>query len=158
MQFNHRGHKGSQSFTMMNKKDEYPEQELTREIISAAMEVHTHWGPGLNEKIYELSFCRELILRRIPFTRQLGLPLEYKAGASRTIWHWTFFVDGRVIVENKHVADVLPIHKAQLMTYMKITGCRVGLLINYKEVRLKKRHPSHCSVNDLLCVPLRPLW
>ena len=121
----------------MYNEDKYPEQELSREIISAAMEVHTHWGPGLNERIYELSFCRELVLRQIPFTRQLGLPLEYKGERVADDLALDVFVDNRVIVENKHVAEILPVHKAQLMTYLKITGCRVGLLINYKEVRLK---------------------
>lgn len=121
---------------MYSEKD-YPEQELTSQIIEAAMAVHSHWGPGLNEKIYELSFCRELEVRNIPYTRQLGLPLEYKGIQIADDLQLDVWVYKRVIVENKHVAELLPIHKAQLMTYMKLTGCKVGLLINYKEVRLK---------------------
>jgi len=113
------------------------EEELTQRIIGCAMEVHKEWGPGLNEEIYEKSFCRELSLNGLGYERQLYLPLIYKGEKVGDDLKLDIWVERRVIVENKHVKELLPIHEAQLMTYLKITGCRVGLLINYREKFLK---------------------
>ena len=113
------------------------EEELTGEIIGAAIEVHKKWGPGLYEEIYEKSFCRELNLRGLDHKRQLALPLVYKGETVGEDLKLDVFVEGKVVVENKHVKELLPIHEAQLMTYLKLTGCEVGLLINYNVTVLK---------------------
>jgi GxxExxY protein len=113
------------------------EDELTRSIIGAAIEVHKHWGPGLYEEIYEKSLCRELELRGHGYERQLHLPLIYKDAKVGDDLKLDVWVERKVVVENKHVKELLPIHEAQLLTYMKITGSNVGLLINYKEKILK---------------------
>ena len=113
------------------------EEELTRKIIGAAIEVHRHWGPGLNEGIYEKSFCRELALLGLSYDRQARVPLVYKGEHVGDDLIYDVRVEGKVMVENKHVRELLPVHEAQLLTYMKLTGCRIGLLINYKVAVLK---------------------
>lgn len=102
------------------------EDQLTEKIIGGAIEVHKYWGPGLYEKIYERSMYRELHLRNVLFESQLELPLIYKGEDLRL----DLIVDSKVVVEMKAVKELEPIHEAQLLTYMKLTNCRVGLLIN----------------------------
>ncbi len=114
------------------------ESELTDKIIGAAIEVHKYWGPGLNEKIYEQSFCRELDLCGLEWKNQIPLPLEYKGFKVGDELVLDVIVEDKVVVENKHVAALLPVHEAQLLTYMKLTSCTVGLLINYKSALLKE--------------------
>lgn len=113
------------------------EEELTERIIGAAIEVHRHWGPGLYEEIYERSLCRELHLRGLAFERQVEIPLVYKDAQVGDSLRMDVWVERKVVVENKHVKELLPIHEAQLLTYLKLTRCRVGLLINYKVKVLK---------------------
>lgn len=113
------------------------ENELTEKIIGAAIEVHRYWGPGLWEEIYEKSLCRELEISGINYARQLPLPLDYKGIKLAEDLKLDVFVEGKVVVENKHVEKLLPVHEAQLLTYMKLVKARVGLLINYKTTVLK---------------------
>ena len=113
------------------------EQELTQKIIGAAIEVHKHWGPGLNESIYEKSFCKELQILGLHYDQQTRIPLVYKGEVVGEELIYDVRVEEKIMVENKHVKELLPIHEAQLLTYMKLTGCRVGLLINYKVAVLK---------------------
>jgi GxxExxY protein len=115
--------------------DEY--KELTGSIIGAAMEVHSYWGPGLIESIYEKSLAHELILRNVEVKRQVKLHLKYKDLELDDNYALDLIADNKVIVELKVVKELAPIHEAQLMTYMKLTGCHVGLLINFNVVRLK---------------------
>ncbi len=107
------------------------EEELTEKIIGAAIEVHKYWGPGLYEEIYEKSLCKELSIQGIVFKRQLRLPLTYKGETIGDDLKLDILVEEKVIVENKHVRELLPVHEAQLLTYMKLTGSRIGLLINF---------------------------
>jgi GxxExxY protein len=107
------------------------EGALTEQIIGGAIEVHRHWGPGLYEEIYERSLCHELRLRNMPFDNQLTLPLIYKGEKVGDDLRLDIIVDAKVVVELKSVKELEPIHEAQLLTYMKLTGCRVGLLINF---------------------------
>ena len=116
---------------------EFPEKELTHQIIGGAIEVHKFWGPGLYEEIYERSLCRELELRGLKHERQKYLPLEYKGERVGDDLRLDVIVEGKVVVENKNVKELLPIHEATLMTYMRLTGCRIGLLINYNVPFLK---------------------
>ncbi|MFA6172961.1 MAG: GxxExxY protein [Kiritimatiellales bacterium] len=113
------------------------EEQLTEQIIGSAIEVHRFWGPGLYEEIYERSLCRELEMRGLAFERQRTLPLLYKGTKVGDNLTLDVCVEKTVVVENKHVKELLPIHRAQLMTYLKLTGCRVGLLINYNVPVLK---------------------
>jgi len=114
------------------------EEELTEQIIGAAIEVHKHWGPGLYEEIYERSMCVELRLRRISFENQPSLPLIYKGERVGDDLRLDFVVQHKVVVELKAVAQLEVIHEAQLLTYMKLTKCRVGLLINFNVSTLKQ--------------------
>jgi GxxExxY protein len=113
------------------------EKELTHQIIGAAIEVHKFWGPGLYESVYERSLCRELELRGLVYDTQMDVPLLYKDEVVGEELKYDVRVEKKVMVENKHVKEILPVHEAQLLTYMKLTGCRVGLLFNYRVSRLK---------------------
>ena len=106
------------------------EEKLTEQIIGAAIEVHRYWGPGLYEDIYQKSLCHELRLQNIPFENELRLPLIYKGEKVGEDLRLDLIVDKKAIVELKVVKQLEPIHEAQLLTYMKLTKCRVGLLIN----------------------------
>ena len=104
--------------------------ELTGEIIGSAIEVHRTLGPGLLESAYEECLCRELSLRGIDFERQKSLPLSYK-GIELDCCYRIDVIVGDVVVEVKSVEKLLPIHDAQLLTYLKLSGRQVGLLINF---------------------------
>jgi GxxExxY protein len=116
----------------------FSEKELTEQIIGAAIDVHKHWGPGLLEEIYEKSLCREFRLRGLSFEDQLSIPLIYKEEKVGDDLRLDFFIDNKVIVEIKTVSKLAPIHSAQLMTYLKLTKCRLGLLINFNAPVLVK--------------------
>lgn len=111
--------------------------ELTREIIGASIEIHRTLGPGLLKSAYKECLCRELILRRIPFEREWPLPLEYKGIRLECGYRVDVVVSGRVAVEIKSVTALAPVHDAQLLTYLRLGGWRVGLLINFNVVLLK---------------------
>jgi len=113
------------------------ENALTDRIIGAAIEVHKTLGPGLLESAYEECLCRELMLRGIPFERQVSLALEYKGARVENSYRVDILVAGTVVVEIKAAEGVLPIHKAQLLTYLKLGGWKVGLLINFNAPLLK---------------------
>jgi GxxExxY protein len=114
------------------------EAELTKQIIGAAIEVHKHWGPGLYEEIYERSLCHELRLRGMMFDTQVKLPLVYKGERVGDDLRLDLVVAGKVVVELKAAKALEPIHEAQLLTYMKLTRCRIGLLINFNVPTLKQ--------------------
>jgi GxxExxY protein len=105
--------------------------ELTGRIIGAAIEVHRILGPGLLESVYEECLSYELGMVQVPFERQKEIPVEYKGVKLSCGYRIDLLVAGRVIVEIKSCDIVLPIHEAQLLTYLKLTGLRVGLLINF---------------------------
>ena len=107
------------------------ERELTAQIIGAAIEVHRELGPGLLESAYQACLARELSLRGLPFMQEKPLPVEYKGTPVDCGYRLDFLVDSKVIVELKAVDALAPVHEAQLLTYLKLTGCRVGLLINF---------------------------
>lgn len=113
------------------------EKDLTDKIIGAAIEVHKVLGPGLLESAYQVCMEHESTLRNIPFQRLVGLPLNYKGIDLDAGYEIDLIYDGRVIVELKAVEHIIPVHEAQLLTYMKLTGIRVGLLINFNVPVLK---------------------
>ena len=110
---------------------------LTHEIIGAAIEVHRYWGPGLYEDIYEKSLCRELHLRNIPFKNQVQLPLIYKGEHVGSDLRLDLLIDKTIVVEIKAVSSLDVIHEAQLLSYLRLTQCRIGLLINFNTAVLK---------------------
>lgn len=112
--------------------------EITEKIIGAAMEVHRVIGPGLLESSYEACLCRELELQGIRFTRQVLLPVRYKDIELDCGYRMDLVVEGSVIVEVKAAEGLLPIHEAQLLTYLRLTGQRIGLLINFNVPVLKQ--------------------
>ena len=107
------------------------DEQLTGRIISAAIEVHRQLGPGLLESIYEEAFCEELRLRNIPFLCQVEVPVHYRGRELKANYVIDLIVAGTVLLELKAVERLLPVHTAQLLTYMKLTQKRVGLLINF---------------------------
>jgi GxxExxY protein len=113
------------------------EKELTEQIIGSAIEVHRAPGPGLLESVYQMCLAHEFSLRSLPFEQEKPLPVEYKGVRIDCGYRLDFVVDGKVIVELKAVDEVHPVHEAQLLTYLKLTHCRVGLLINFNTARLK---------------------
>ena len=111
--------------------------ELTYETIGAAIEVHRALGPGLLESTYRECLCRELLLRGIFFRREYGLPLHYKGVRLECGYRIDLLVDNLVVVEIKSVAALEPVHDAQLLTYLRLGGWKVGLLINFNVVVLR---------------------
>ena len=109
---------------------------LTGDIRAAAIEVHRTLGPGLLERVYEECLCEELARRRVAFVRQLALPIAYKGKQLDCGFVIDLMVEAKVVLELKSVERVLPVHEAQLLTYLKLTGKRVGLLINFNTERL----------------------
>ena len=109
---------------------------LSREAIGAAIEVHRLKGPGLLESIYEKCLLREFELRRIPVRNQEHVQIEYKGLVFEQELKFDLLVDGVLLVELKAVQEVLPIHKAQLLSYMKLLDVPLGLVINFHEMKL----------------------
>jgi GxxExxY protein len=111
--------------------------ELTEKVIGAAIEVHRSVGPGLLESTYQECLCHELGLRGIPFVRQLILPAEYKGVRLNCSYRIDLLIDSAVVVEIKAVAAIDPVHTAQLLTYMRLGGWRIGLLMNFNVPALR---------------------
>lgn len=105
--------------------------ELTEQIIGAAITVHREVGPGLLESAYQSCFDLELTERGIQFEREVQVPLTYKSKSVPNLYKIDFLVESKVIVELKAIDKLVPVHTAQVMTYQKMTGCRVGLLFNF---------------------------
>jgi GxxExxY protein len=105
--------------------------EVTEAIIGAAIEVHRALGPGLLESAYERCLCRELELRGIPFQCQVPLPVEYKGERLDVGYRLDLIVLDQVVVEIKAIERFEKIHDAQLLTYLRLSGKKVGLLLNF---------------------------
>jgi len=110
---------------------------ITEQAIGAAIEVHKSLGPGLLESAYEECLCPELTLRGIQFQRQRPLPIEYKGMRLDCGYRIDLQVEGEVVLEIKAVETIEPIHEAQLLTYLKLRGWKVGLLLNFNVPVLK---------------------
>ena len=110
---------------------------LTEIIIGAAIEAHRNLGPGLLESAYEACLAFELKERGLKVERQVELPLRYKEVHLDCGYRLDLLVHGVVIVEVKAASEIAPIHHAQLTSYLKLSGCRVGLLINFNVMLLK---------------------
>ena len=110
--------------------------ELSHTVIGAAIEVHRLKGPGLLESIYEKCLMRELSLRNLAAVNQRVVRIEYKGFVFEEPLRFDVLVDGCLLLELKSVQEILPIHKAQLLSYMKLLDVPVGLLINFHEMKL----------------------
>jgi len=110
---------------------------LSKRVIGAAIEVHRRMGPGLIESIYEKCLMRELELEKIPTKNQLVVPIEYKGFTFEEPLRLDILVDECLLLELKSVEKVHPIHKAQLLSYMKLLNVPIGLLFNFHEVRMR---------------------
>ena len=112
-------------------------EELSGKLITAAIEVHRTLGPGLLESAYELYLCHELKLNRIPFRRQVPLPVSYKGVNLDCGYRLDIVVDDRIILELKSVGELSALHEAQLLTYLKLRKLKLGLLMNFNVPLLK---------------------
>jgi GxxExxY protein len=111
--------------------------DCSRAVIGACIEVHRRLGPGLLESAYEESLAHELSLQGLRFERQRVVPLEYKGMKVECVYRLDLVVEEAIIVEVKCVDRILPIHQAQLLTYLRLTSLEAGLLVNFHETLLK---------------------
>jgi GxxExxY protein len=109
----------------------------TQNVIGGLIEVHRALGPGLLESAYEACLCAELSLRGLRFGRQQALPVEYKGRHVDCGYRLDLIVEGRILLELKSVERLLPIHEAQVVTYLRLAKLPVGLLVNFNVVVLK---------------------
>jgi GxxExxY protein len=112
------------------------EGALTKEIIGAAIEVHRSLGPGLLESAYEICMCHELNARGVAFQRQVEIPVLYKGVSLDCGYKLDILVEDKVILELKAVEAILLVHEAQLLTYLRLSGKRVGFLMNFHVSRM----------------------
>ena len=112
-------------------------EQIVTNLVDAAFKVHRALGPGLLESVYEVCLCHELAKREIPFRRQLNMPVVYDGIRLESGYRLDLLVSEAVIVEIKSVEDITPLHEAQLLTYLKLTGKRIGLLLNFNTPTLK---------------------
>ena len=114
------------------------DNDLTGRVIGRAIEVHRTLGPGLLESVYEPCLCHELDLARIAFLRQVRLPIVYKGHRINTDLIIDVLVEQSLVLEIKAVAQILPVHEAQLLTYLRVSGVKMGMLLNFNEETLKQ--------------------
>lgn len=109
---------------------------LRKVILDSAIEVHKQLGPGLLESVYEICLCKELLNKEISYQRQVSLPIIYKNEKLDAEFRMDIVVENEIIIELKAVEEILPVHHAQLLTYLKLYNKRLGLLINFNTPRL----------------------
>jgi len=113
-----------------------PINDLSHDLIGAAIEVHRVLGPGLLEAAYEGAYCQELTLRNIPHARQQAMPVHYKGATFDTGYRLDILVDDRIVLELKAIEKLLPLHSAQLLTYLRLGNYSLGLLVNFNVNKL----------------------
>jgi GxxExxY protein len=113
------------------------DEELSEAIIGAAIEVHRATGPGLLESAYQNFLAHEFTLRQIGFTKEVPLPVVYKGVRLDCGYRMDFVVEDRIILEVKAVEKLIAIHEAQLLTYLKLSGMHVGLMINFNSAVIR---------------------
>jgi len=115
-----------------------PINQITEQIIGAAIEVHRELGPGLLESAYQRALAHEFRLREMRFEEQKLCPIKYKDLLIEDAYRLDFLVNGLVVVELKTVDELLEVHDAQVLTYLKFTGCQIGLLLNFRSTVLTR--------------------
>ncbi|MCB9982528.1 MAG: GxxExxY protein [Rhodospirillales bacterium] len=116
---------------------DFREDKAAKNVIDAAMVVHKELGPGLLESIYEECLCRILSKNNIPFQRQVSFPVSFMGEVTDQSLRLDLVVDNCLIVELKSVEKIIPLHEAQLLTYLKMSDKRLGLLMNFNSTLLK---------------------
>jgi len=117
--------------------DEDRDVRLTQRVIGLAIEVHRRLGPGLLESAYQTCLCHELTLAGVQFVRQKALPVHYKGAQLDCQYQMDIVVDDYLVLEIKSVATIHPVHEAQPLTDLRLSGYRLGLLLNFNCVMLK---------------------
>ncbi|MCC7476920.1 GxxExxY protein [bacterium] len=120
----------------MNSESAVVRDALTEAVIGAAIEVHRTIGPGMLENAYNQCLCHELHLRQLAFQREVPLPLNYKGIRLDCGYRLDIVVEGRLVLELKAIDKVLPVHKQQLLSYLRMGGYNTGLLINFSAYKL----------------------
>jgi GxxExxY protein len=120
--------------------------QLTERIIGAAVEVHRELGPGLLESAYQRALAHELRLRKMEFEEQKLCAVRYKDLLIEDAYRLDFLVGGKVVVELKTVDALLDVHEAQVLTYLRISSCRVGLLFNFRTTLITKHGLSRLAL------------
>ena len=113
------------------------ENEISKNILDTAFEIHSELGPGLFESVYEEILSSELSNKKLKVERQKILPIEYKNTTIKDAFRIDLLVEDKVIVEIKSVESIQPVHKKQLLTYLKLSHRKLGLLLNFNEAHLK---------------------
>jgi GxxExxY protein len=113
------------------------ENEISKIIVDCAFKIHTKLGPGLLESVYEKILIYELEKRKLNLASQVGIPLVYDEQNFEIGFRADVIVENKVIIELKSVKEILPVHKKQLLTYLKISNIKLGLLINFNSVLIK---------------------
>ena len=113
------------------------DNDLSRQVIGCAMEVHRTLGPGLLEGAYEQALAFELSTSGLQFVRQKPLPVDYKGATLNASYRVDFIIENSLILELKAVDQLMPVHTAQLLSYLRLSGYPFGLLINFNVMRLK---------------------
>ena len=113
------------------------ENEISRKILDRSIKIHRTLGPGLFESVYEEVLCYELQKANLSFEKQVGIQVKYEGVKMDIGFRADIIVENKVIIELKSVEAIAPVHKKQLLTYLKLSGIKLGLLINFNEVLLK---------------------
>ncbi len=123
------------------------ENQIAKEVVDIAFQVHKQYGPGLFESVYEEIMCYELHGRNLSFTSQQGIPLVHESIKLEAGFRADIIVENKVIIEIKSVETLAPVHYKQVQTYLKLTGLKLGLLINFNTALIKEG--IHRIVNNL---------
>jgi GxxExxY protein len=113
------------------------ENELSKIIVNCCFKIHTSLGPGLLESVYEELLAHELHKADLNFTRQQGIPVIYEGIKMDLGFRSDIIIESKVIIEIKSIETIAPVHQKQLLTYLKLTGLKLGLLINFNEALIK---------------------
>lgn len=116
---------------------EIPINELSAILVDIFYKIHVDYGPGLLESVYERIICYELSVKGIPFQSQVGIPLVHKGQNMELGFRADVIVDNRIIIEIKSVENIAPVHPKQLLTYLKISNKKLGLLVNFNSETIK---------------------
>ena len=124
---------------------------MSYKIVGCAIEVHKHLGPGLLESAYHACMKQELFLKSINYTSQLLVPINYKGLQIDADYRLDFLIEEEIVVELKAMDGLLPVHQAQLLTYMKLLGKSKGILLNFNSINIVKEG-SKQMVNELFAL------
>jgi GxxExxY protein len=144
------------------RKTPVPDTILTRRVIDCAIEVHSHLGPGLLESVYEACLCEELAAAGLPFVRQCSMPVRYKGRSLDQSFLIDIIVDDTLVLEIKSVPGIEPLHEAQLLTYLRLSKYKLGLLLNFNAERLtdgiRRIANSIERIDEVWTVQDEPVW